>query len=295
MRYVPGSVSARSRDAAVVVRDALAGDRPVGAQQLDADAGRGRAALGVEDVGRDRRHAAQSLAAWTRCSRAISSSRALTSAPPRTTSRAADDQPVDAMRPADDQVADEILGAAELEPVRAPDGEVGALARRERADVVAAQHLGAAARREAQRVARGQRRRAAAAARDEQRVLHVDEEVAALVRGAAVDAEPDAHAGVEQSPAPARRPRRAAGSTSGSARRRRPRARTSARRRRRGGRSARTTRRRRASRRARGTRPACSRRARGSTRPPRPSRRGACAAAARASARAPPTPPSAAS
>ena len=68
----------------------------------------------------------------------------------------------------------------------------------ERADVVAAQHLGAAARREPQRVAGGQRLAAAASARDEQRVLHVDEEVAALVRRAAVDAEPDAHVRIEQ-------------------------------------------------------------------------------------------------
>ena len=113
--------------------------------------------------------------------------------------------------------------------------------------------------------------------------LTSEEEVAALVRGRAVDAEADPHVRVQQVAHAARRPRRAAGSTSGSARRRRrcaPNCRdvvvgevhavrapdvvgepADA---------------------ARGTRPACSRRARGSSPPPRPSPRGACAAAGRA-------------
>ena len=43
-----------------------------------------------------------------------------------------------------------------------------------------------------------QRRRAAAPARDEQRLLDLEEQVAALVRRRAVDAEPDAHARVDQ-------------------------------------------------------------------------------------------------
>ncbi len=41
---------------------------------------------------------------------------------------AADDQPVDAMRPREDEPGDRVGGPAELETVRPPDGEVGALA-----------------------------------------------------------------------------------------------------------------------------------------------------------------------
>src|SRR3954451_23292600 len=74
-------------DAAVVVGDPLACERAVRAQQLDAHARGGQAALRVEHVGGNGAHAAHSLSAWARCSRAISSSRALTRAPPRTTSR----------------------------------------------------------------------------------------------------------------------------------------------------------------------------------------------------------------
>src|SRR5439155_25191908 len=55
-----------------------------------------------------------------------------------------------------------------------------------------------AARPEPQRLPGSQRRRAAATARHEQRLLHLEEQVAALVRGGAVDAEADANAGVEQ-------------------------------------------------------------------------------------------------
>ena len=51
---------------------------------------------------------------------------------------AADVQPVGAMRRRQDEAGDGIAGAAELEPVRPPDGDVGALAGLERADVVAA-------------------------------------------------------------------------------------------------------------------------------------------------------------
>ena len=52
MRYVPGSAVGELADAAVDV--GLAGaDELVAAPELDADAGRGHAALGVEDVGRD--------------------------------------------------------------------------------------------------------------------------------------------------------------------------------------------------------------------------------------------------
>ena len=50
---------------------------------------------------------------------------------------AADDEAVDAVRAGEHQAGDVVVGAAELEPVRPPDGEVGLLARLERADVVA--------------------------------------------------------------------------------------------------------------------------------------------------------------
>ena len=264
------------------------------AVERDAHTGGRAAALGVEHVGRER-HSCHSRRACLRCSRAISCTSAPTSDPPRTTGSAADEQRVDAVRAAEDEVRDEVVGAAELEAVGAPDRDVGALAGLERADVVAPQHGGAAARREPQRVARGQRAAAAAAPRHEQRLLHLEEQIAALVRRGAVDAEPDAHARVEQvahrrdpGAEPQVRRRAVRDADAGAAERRDVR-------RRRGGRSARTTRPGRSSRPARGTRPACTRTARGSTRPPRASRRDACAAAATAAARARPTPPSAAS
>src|SRR5262249_60073521 len=69
-------------DRSVVVGLAGADEIPA-PPELDVDARRGPAALGVEDMGRDRhRH---SLAASLRCSRAISSSLARTMAPPATT------------------------------------------------------------------------------------------------------------------------------------------------------------------------------------------------------------------
>ena len=52
--------------------------------ELDPNVRGGAAALGVEDVGRERHDA--NLLASRRCSRAISSSSAWTSLPPRTTS-----------------------------------------------------------------------------------------------------------------------------------------------------------------------------------------------------------------
>ena len=172
------------------------GDLLVAAVELDADAFRGRPPLGVEDVGGEA-HAAN-LVASRRCSRAISSSSALTRRPSRTTSSPPTYQAVDPVRGREDERGDEILGAAELEPVDPPDREVGALARLERADVVSAEHGGAAAGAERERVADGHRLRPAAAAGDEQRLLDLEEEVAALVRGGAVDAEPDAHVRVEE-------------------------------------------------------------------------------------------------
>ena len=132
------------------------------------------------------------------------------------------------------------------------------------------------------------------AARDEQRLLDLVEKVAALVRRRAVDAEPDAAPASSISatgamPAPRRMFEVGQCATPVPAAPMRPTSSSG------GGRSGRTTRRPRASRAARGTRPAGSRRAPGSTPPPRRSRRDACAAAARAAARARPTRASAAS
>ena len=123
---------------------------------------------------------------------------------------AADEEPVDPVRAGEDEPATGSAAPAELEPVDAPDGEVGAPARRERADVVPAEHGRAAARAEPERLARRHRPRPAATSRDEQRLLDLEEQVAALVRGRPVDAESDAHARVEHSrtgatPAPSRR------------------------------------------------------------------------------------------
>ena len=48
---------------------------------------------------------------------------------------AADEQRVDAVRRREDECGGQVLGTAELEAVGAPDRDVGALARLERADV----------------------------------------------------------------------------------------------------------------------------------------------------------------
>ena len=147
----------RARDPAVGV--GLAGaDELVAAPELDADAGGGQAALGVEDVGGDgHRREPRGLDA-----------RARARSPPRRRGRAGRRDTTSRRRRAAGRRgagrrgrarADEVVGAAELEPVGAPDRDVGALARLERADVVAAEHGGAAARREPQRLAGGHRRR----------------------------------------------------------------------------------------------------------------------------------------
>src|SRR6266516_153854 len=111
---------------------------------------------------------------------------------------AADVEPVDAVRCRQDEAGDRIGGAGELEPVGAPHGDVGPLARLERADVVTPEHGGAAPRAQPQRVPDGQGRRAAAPACDEQRLLDLEQQVAALVRRRAVDPEPNANARVEE-------------------------------------------------------------------------------------------------
>src|SRR6266511_4680624 len=74
---------------------------------------------------------------------------------------AADVEPVDAVRPREDEPGDQVAGAAELESVRPPDCEIGSLAGRQLADVVPAEHRRATARAQAQSVAGGQRLRAA--------------------------------------------------------------------------------------------------------------------------------------
>ena len=111
---------------------------------------------------------------------------------------ATDHEPVDAMWAGKDERGDEILGAAELEAVCSPDGEVGALPRRERADVGATQHRCSATGAEPQRLARGHRVRATAASRHKERLLDLQEQIAPLVRRRAVDAETDAHARVDE-------------------------------------------------------------------------------------------------
>src|SRR5262249_25293399 len=83
----------------------------------------------------------------------------------------ADEQAVDAMRAAQHKVRDEVVGAAELEPVRAPDRQTGAAPRLEGAQVVAPEYRRTAARPESERLARRHRGAPVAAARDEQRLL----------------------------------------------------------------------------------------------------------------------------
>ena len=61
---------------------------------------------------------------------------------------AGDHQPVDPMWATEDEACDRVGRARELEAVRPPDGEVGALARLERAEVVALQYRRAPARAE---------------------------------------------------------------------------------------------------------------------------------------------------
>src|SRR5439155_8655593 len=102
------------------------------------------------------------------------------------------------MGPCEHESGDEIDRAGELEPVVPPDGEVGLFAELERADVVAPEHGRTAAGRQAEGVPCGQRRRSAPPTSGEQRLLDLEEEIAALVRGRAVDAEADPHARVDE-------------------------------------------------------------------------------------------------
>src|SRR5215207_10889481 len=94
---------------------------------------------------------------------------------------AADVEPLDAVRSGEDEPVDRIGRAGELEPVRPPDRQVGALARRELTDVGAAEHRRAPARREPERIPRAERGWSADPACDEQRLFHLEEEVASFV------------------------------------------------------------------------------------------------------------------
>ena len=138
--------------------------------------------------------------ASARCACAISASSALTSAPSRTTSSPPTTSRSTRCGPAKTMPATRSSAPRELEPVGAPHREVGALAGLERADVVAPEHGRAAAGAEPDRVPGRHRGAAAATARHEQRLLDLEEEVAALVRRRPVDAEADADAGVEHVP-----------------------------------------------------------------------------------------------
>src|SRR6266516_6919062 len=97
-----------------------------------------------------------------------------------------------------DEPSDEIVRAAELEAIRPPDGDVCALAWRELADVIATKYRRAAPCAEPQGLADIHCLRAATGARDEQGLLDLDEEVAALVRGRPVDTESDPYICIEQ-------------------------------------------------------------------------------------------------
>src|SRR6184192_3643751 len=102
------------------------------------------------------------------------------------------------MRPREDQPSHGIVCAAELEEVRAPDGEVGALARRKLTNVVTAEDRGAAPRRQAQSLSRRHCFRPAASARDEQRLFDLEEEIASFIRGGAVDSEADPYVCIQE-------------------------------------------------------------------------------------------------
>jgi hypothetical protein len=110
---------------------------------------------------------------------------------------ATDDEAIDPVWRREDEARNEILGSSELKAVGSPDGEVRTLAGLEGADVVATQHGCTASRPEAEGLAHGHRPGPATTARDEERLLHLGEQVAALVRRRSVDAEPDPDPGVE--------------------------------------------------------------------------------------------------
>ena len=196
----PGLAAAELADAAVGVRlaGAARAPRPRQSSTRTPDAGRpcSVSRTWVETV--TARLYAGSRAAAIRCSRAISASSAFTSAPPRTTSFPATISRSTRCGPAKTRPATGSAAPAELEAVHAPDREVGTLPRLEAADVGAAEGARAASRREPQGLARGHRAGPAAAAGDEERLLHLEEQVAPLVRRRPVDPEPDVDPGVDE-------------------------------------------------------------------------------------------------
>src|SRR5829696_9162370 len=111
---------------------------------------------------------------------------------------AADVEAVDAVRPGEDEAGHGIGRSGELERLVRPYGKVGAHAGRDRADVGPAEDARAAAGAEPDRLACRHRVRPAASACDEESLLHLEKEVAALVRRGAVDAETDADAHIHQ-------------------------------------------------------------------------------------------------
>ena len=138
-----GNAPAELADAAVGVR--LPGaDELLGLPQLDPHALRRPAVLGVEDVGRDgheptlRRKAGGGEAVLP-CDLGLVGVHELSAADDVLP---CDDEPVDAVRPRKDEACDRIGGTPELEPVRAPDRQVGPLRRFEAPDVVASQRAG---------------------------------------------------------------------------------------------------------------------------------------------------------
>jgi hypothetical protein len=95
---------------------------------------------------------------------------------------AADVEPVDPVRSGKDKPRDQVPGPCHFQRVSSPHRDVCPLARLERAEIVPSENGSAAFRTEPQSVARRHRRGAAADARDEQRLLDLEEQVAALVR-----------------------------------------------------------------------------------------------------------------
>src|SRR5581483_8521959 len=89
----------------------------------------------------------------------------------------ADHEPVDALRAGEHEAGNSVGRPPELQPVRAPYGEVGALAGLEGPEIGAVEDRGPAARPEPEGLAGGHRRRAAAATRDEKRLLDLEKEV----------------------------------------------------------------------------------------------------------------------
>ena len=127
------AVGARRRlgelpDPPVCVGHAVADERPGRVVELDAHAGGRAAALGVEHMGRE----AHCLPQPSRLFAVLAGDLLLVCAHERAAADdvlAVDDEPVDPVRAAEHEVRDEIVGASELEAVRAPDREVGALPR----------------------------------------------------------------------------------------------------------------------------------------------------------------------